>query len=145
VTRKSSGFSKAPRASTRTGLADERAAVCFPPLDHRPARKGTNVNTMNVNSGQRSRRLPGRRTVPRRAQLAAAIGCGNRRGRAVARSRLGGRQKQASGPVPGRGHKKPTTFAGKRRRAIQVYVPDALVAGRERRVAVVSNRSLAGC
>ncbi len=76
------------------------------------------TNTMNVNSVRRPRRLPGTRTVPSRAQLAAPVNRGNQRGRGIPRGRcLDGRDKQVSRPGPGLQDKKLATIAGKQREA----------------------------
>ena len=76
------------------------------------------MNTMNVNSARRPRRLPGTRTVLSRAQLAVPVSRGSQRGRGIPRGRcLNGRDKQVSRPVPGHRDQKLATVARERRKA----------------------------
>jgi hypothetical protein len=76
------------------------------------------MNTMNVNSARRPRRLPGSRTARGQAQPAAPAGRGLPKGRGLPRGRcLDGRGKQVSRPVPGLHDHKLATVAAERGKA----------------------------
>jgi hypothetical protein len=95
--------------------------MCLMPPGGAQARKRNTVNmmnTMNVNSARRPRRLPGTRTARSRAQSAVPVSRGLPKGRSLPRGRcLDGRGKQLGRPVPGLQDQKLAAIAAERGKA----------------------------